>query len=295
MANIQLIVSGYLKLLLDHRKPGSGIRRKYLDLSIERGDPELLRVLLNHPSCDLRTGSDRILSVALLSAVRPSVEAVKVIVEAIESKRGAAELQRHFVYDTVYGPTTAIMVLMKARYLRAYQREAGDVIDYLVAKGCPADGSARNGEEQFPVHEALTKPRVLRQLLLNGCSLAGTERQSLLQAAATGRTVEPAAVRYLLAFGCRLREGERLPEAVEHLYNLHTARMPSLMELARTAFLRTPVRGHKLKYLEQLEACERSVSGESDRVLLPEAVTSFIRDWDKDIEIELTSEEGLLQ
>ena len=295
MAITKLIVLGYLKVLLDHRNRGVGVRRKYVNLAIERGDPELLRVLLNHPSCDLRTGSDRILSVALLSAVRPSVEVVRVIVEAIERKRGAAELQRHFVYDSVYGPTTAIMVLMRARHLRAYQREAGDVIDYLVAKGCPADGAAGNGEEEHPVLEALTKPRVLRALLLNGCSLAGTERQSLLQAAVTGRTVEPAAVRYLLAFGCRLREGERLPEAAAHLYNLHTARMPSLMELARTAFLRTRVRGHKMKYLEQLEACERSASGESDRVLLPEAVTSFIRDWDKDIELESTSEEGLLQ
>lgn len=286
--------SGYLKLLLDHRPQSSkrcvGIgrdSRSPLHLAIERGDPECVSALLNHPSCELKTGNDRILSVALLSNVRPSVEVVKVIVEAIEKKRGAAELQRHFVYHTLYGPTTAIMVLMKARYTLAFQEEAGEIVDYLVGKGCPPDGSARNSEEDYPVHEALSKPRILRQLLLNGCSLAGTKRQSLMHMAMAARSVEPTSLRLLLAFGCRLREGEKVPLVGERFYHCHTARMPSLMELARTAFLRTRVKGHKLRYLEQMEARERSFSGEGDKVLLPGAVSSFIRDWDKDIKIEL--------
>ena len=292
-----IFFSGYLKLLLDHR-PQSGKlfigigrdSRSPIHLAIERGDPECVSVLLNHPSCELETGSDRILSVALLSSLRPSV--IKVIVEAIEKKRGAAELQRHFVYDTVYGPTTAIMVLMKARYLRVYQKEAGEIIDYLVEKGCPSDGSAEISEEDYPVHEALSKPRILRQLLLNGCSLAGTKRQSLIHMAMAARSVEPASLRLLLAFGCRLRDGERVPLVGEQFYHSHAARMPSLMELARTAFLRTRVKGHKLRHLELMEARERSFSGEEDKVLLPEAVSSYIRDWDKDLKLEFASEGG---
>ena len=224
------------------------------------------------------------MSDALLSE-RPSVEVVRVIVEAIETQKGAAELRRHFVYDSLVGPTTAISLLMKARYLRVYQREAAEIIDYLVGKGCPVDGSDRVAEEKFPVHEALSKPRILRQLLLNGCSLAGTRRQSLLHMAMAARSLEPLSVMLLMAFGCRLREGESVPEERERLYHSRAARMPSLMELARTAFLRARVRGHRLAYLEQMEARERSFSGEGDKILLPEAVRSFIRDWDKDIKL----------
>ena len=59
----------------------------------------------------------------------------------------------------------------------------------------------------------------------------------------------------------------------------------SSRKMARTAFLRARVRGHRLAYLEQMEARERSSSGEGDKILLPEAVRSFIRDWDKDIKL----------
>ena len=289
-----------LKLLLNHRPQSSKLcigigrdRRPPIHLAIERGDPQCVSALLNHPSCELETTGrdDRILSVALLSTP-PSVEVVKVIVETIENKSGAAELQRHFVYDTIDGPKTAIMVLLKARYLRVYQKEAGEIIDYLVEKGCPPNGSDRIGEEHYPVHEALSKPSILRQLLLNGCSLAGTKRQSLIHMAMAARSVEPQSLMLLLAFGCRLREGERVPLVGERLYYSHVARMPSLMELARTAFLRTRVKGHKLRYLEQMEARERSFSGEGDKVLLPGAVRSFIRDWDKDIKLKSASEAG---
>ena len=285
------MVSEYLKLLLDHR-PQSGKRcigvgrdsRTPVHLAIERGHPECVSALLNHPNRLLDTGSDRVLWDALLAA-RPFVEVVRVIVEAIETQKGAAELRRHFVYDSLVGPETAISVLMKARFLRAYQREAADIIDYLVGKGCPVDGSDSTAEEKFPVHEALSKPRILRQLLLNGCSLAGTRRESLLHMAMAARSPEPPSVMLLMAFGCRLREGESVPREQERLYHSRTARMPSLMELARTAFLRARVRGHRLAYLEQMEARERSSSGEGDKILLPEAVRAFIRDWDKDIKL----------
>ena len=295
-------LSVYLKLLLDHRPQSSKLcvgigrdreRRMPIHLAIEKGDSECVSALLNHPSCGLETESDRILSFALLETMRPFAT-VKVIVEAIERKRGTAELQRHFVYDTLGGTTTAIMVLMKARYIvsRVYQEEATEIIDYLVEKGCPPDGPARISEEDYPVHKALSKPRILRQLLLNGCSLAGTKRQSLIHMAMAARSVEPTSWRLLMAFGCRLRDEEAVPPVGERYYYTQASRMPSLMELARTAFLRTRVKGHRWRYLEQLEAREKFFSGEGDKVLLPEAVSSFIRDWDKDIKLDVDGERG---
>jgi hypothetical protein len=119
-----------------------------MQVATEQNCPALLRKILSHPDCDIWGGGfERILSHALLNS--PSPEIVRIVVEELEA-RSSETLRKQFVYESQYGKTTSILVLLKSKFAVRYKTEVAEILDYLIDKGCPVDGPGSIGRTCHP-------------------------------------------------------------------------------------------------------------------------------------------------
>jgi hypothetical protein len=125
-------------------------------------------------------------------------------------------------------------------------------------------------KEGLPIHRALSRPFLVRGLLLNGCYLGGTKEESLVFKSATGPAASLGTVELLLKFGCRLRDNEKCPEKMRNLYRQYTA-VPSLKALGRMAFLKTPSSENKMDLSDKIW----------DANLLPTSLCEYLCNWEK--------------
>ncbi len=144
--------AAHLRILLKHfpklvNEGLIGRDKRPLHLAMERNSPELVRIMLKHPALELEA-NDRLVSVAILTPRRPSLEIVKIAVEAVKA-RSDRPLHDELVYRSYYGRMTAIMVLVQTNNVCVDEHEAARIIDYLAEKGCPVDGAEKIGKHTF--------------------------------------------------------------------------------------------------------------------------------------------------